>query len=61
MRVETVDIDIPQIEGWFAFGDPMRKRHARAATGLNADGVETCRDKHILHFGAGPKSISGRL
>ena len=28
---EAVDIDVPQIKRWLAFGDPMRERHARAA------------------------------
>ena len=50
MRVEAVDIDIPEIEGRLAFGDPMRECHACTATGLNADGVKARSNKHALHF-----------
>ena len=33
------DVDVPQIEGWGAFGDPMRQRHARTTGADDADGV----------------------
>lgn len=57
MRIKTIDIDIPQIERRLAFCDPMRKCHARATAGLNADGVEARSNKHVSDFGCRTQNI----
>ena len=46
----AADIHLPQIKGRLAFGDPMRKRHARAARRHDPDGVVARRDPITFEF-----------
>ena len=38
-RLGAADVHFPQVKRGFAFGDPMRQRHARPARGNDADGI----------------------
>ena len=44
------DIDVSKVEGLFSVVHPLGKRHSRAACRLNADRIETCRDKVVAQF-----------
>ena len=47
---EAADVDRPQIEGRLALGDPLGERHAGAAAGRDAEGVEAGADKDAAHL-----------
>ena len=58
VRIEAVDVHVPEVKRRFALSDPMRQRHARTTTGLNADGVEASGHKNTLHFRCRSKNIT---
>ena len=46
--LDAADVDVPQVEGRLAILHPLRQRHAGAAGGLDADGVEAAADPEVF-------------
>jgi len=50
VRHGAAAVDVPEVEGRMALGDPVGKRHADAAGGLDADRVEAGGDVEVLEL-----------
>src|ERR1051325_5955672 len=48
---EAADIDGPEVHWRFTAGDPFRQRPAGTAGARDAEGIESCADEIIRHFG----------